>query len=123
MCALGILLFITKDFVLISVGRFITGVFGSFITPILWAFGSIIANVFSCHGKVMSSLNLITNVSMIIAFALSGFVITTFGYLGTFILLSIIMLLIPLMVYSLLRYEVHMRITAQKPSLSTLGFI
>lgn len=98
-CSIAILLLLSANIYLIAIGRLVAGLFGAFIAPVLWAYATSIASRVGRTGKLVSMLNMVTNLSMVTAFALSGLLVTYLGYYLLFVLLAVLLLLAPLPVY------------------------
>ncbi|NPA23305.1 MAG: MFS transporter [Crenarchaeota archaeon] len=92
--SIGIFMLEFPYLITIVIGRLIFGLFGAFITPILWSYVSHIASRYGRTGRMIGLIGMVTNAASVISYLLFGILIDLLGFYNIILTLSILIILI-----------------------------
>lgn len=92
--SIGIFMLEFPYLITILIGRLIFGLFGAFITPILWSYVSHVASRHGRTGKLIGLMGMITNAASVLSYLLFGVLIDLLGFYNIILILSILIILI-----------------------------
>ncbi|NPB00757.1 MAG: MFS transporter [Crenarchaeota archaeon] len=92
--SIGIFMLEIPYLITILIGRLIFGLFGAFITPILWSYVSHVTSRYGRTGKLIGLMGMVTNAASVLSYLLFGILIDILGFYNIILILSILVILI-----------------------------
>ncbi len=121
--SIGILMLIFPNLLLIIIGRILFGMFGAFITPILWSYVSHVASTYGRAGKLVGLMGAVTNAASVVSYSLSGVLIDVLGFYYIILILSIMLISVILLVIPVKNIEYEKMNISKFSLIDVLSFV